>query len=100
MNIFNPPPPPAYSPTSLFSLPPDTPIYKGGTTNPTIGLPATTNPTIGSPAITKGTPNVPRNITTNSFSNSNTSTSPSNNITSSTPNYVRLLSHSRKTVPL
>ncbi|MGB8937295.1 MAG: hypothetical protein WCC17_19565 [Candidatus Nitrosopolaris sp.] len=34
MNIFHPPPPPAYSPTNLFSVPPDTPIYKGGTANP------------------------------------------------------------------
>src|SRR5215813_9117288 len=45
MNIFNPPPPPAYSPTTLFSLPPDTPIYKGGTTNPNIASPAITNQT-------------------------------------------------------
>jgi hypothetical protein len=43
MNIFNPPPPPGYSPTTLFSLPPDTPIYKGGTTNPNIGSPSITN---------------------------------------------------------
>src|SRR5215469_16684271 len=92
MNIFNPPPPPAYSPTTLFSLPPDTPIYRGGTTNPTIGSPSIrnptigspsitnptigspsiTNPTIGSPSITKGTPNLPGNITTNTppFNNS------------------------------
>jgi hypothetical protein len=34
MNIFNPPPPPAYSPTNLFSVPPDTPIYEGGSANP------------------------------------------------------------------
>jgi hypothetical protein len=76
MNTFNPPPAPAYSPTSLFSLPPDTPIYKGGTTNPTIG----------SASITKVIPKVPGNITTNtpSFNNS-TSTRPSNNMTSSVP---------------
>ena len=81
MNIFNPPPPPAYSPTAIFSLPPDTPIYKGGTTNPNIGSPAITNPNIGSPAITKGTLNLPRNITTNtpSLNKSNTSVSPENN---------------------
>jgi hypothetical protein len=36
MNIFNPPPPPAYSPTTLFSVPPDTPLYKGGTANPNV----------------------------------------------------------------
>jgi hypothetical protein len=36
MNIFNPPPPPAYSPTNLFSVPPDTPLYKGGTANPNV----------------------------------------------------------------
>jgi hypothetical protein len=33
-NIYDPPPPPAYSPTNLFSVPPDTPLYKGGTANP------------------------------------------------------------------
>src|SRR5215831_19054046 len=81
MNIFNPPPPPAYSPTTLFSLPLDTPIYKGGTTNPNIGSPAITNPNIGSPAITNGIPNLSRNMTTNtpSLNKSNTSTSPENN---------------------
>src|SRR5215472_11778282 len=91
MNIFNPPPPPAYSPTTLFSLPLDTPIYKGGTTNPNIGSPAITNPNIGSPAITNpnigspaitnGIPNLSRNMTTNtpSLNKSNTSVSPENN---------------------
>ena len=80
MNIFNPPPPPAYSLTTLFSLPPDTPIYKGGTTNPNIG----------SPSITNGIPNLPRNMTTNtpSLNKSNTSTSPENNTTPTQNNTI------------
>jgi hypothetical protein len=33
VNVFNPPPPPAYSPATLFSLPPGTPICRTGTAN-------------------------------------------------------------------
>ena len=100
MNILNPPPPPAYSPTTLFSLPPDTPINKGGTTNPNIGSrsitnpnigsPSITNPNIGSPDITKGTLSLPRNITTNtpSLNKLNTSTSSENTATPTQNNTI------------
>jgi hypothetical protein len=100
MNIFNPPPPPAYSPTNLFSVPPDTPIYKGGTTNPNappnmIGSSPTgpTNELTPTQTQTNQTLlNLPGNTTTTSqpsdtppFNNSNTSSPVNNTITAPSP---------------
>ena len=95
MNIFNPPPPPAYSPTNLFSVPPDTPIYKGGTANPNappnmIGSSANestptqtqTNQTLlnstAAPTAQQNTTTTPPPSNTQPFNNLNTS-SPVNN---------------------
>jgi hypothetical protein len=74
MNIFNPPPPPAYSPNRLFSLPPDTPIYEGGTTNP--GAPPNMTPTPSTNAT------IPSNMT--AATPSTNATIPSN-MTAATP---------------
>ena len=98
MNTFNPPPPPAYSPTNLFSVPLDTPIYKGGTANPNappnmIGSTGPTNeltPTqtqtnqalLNSPGNTTTIPQ-PSNIPP--FNNSNTSSPVNNTITPPRP---------------
>jgi hypothetical protein len=88
-NIFNPPPPPAYSPTNLFSVPPDTPLYKGDAANPnaTSSLidSSPTGPTNESTQsqINQTLPNSSSNTTTTpqaSFNNSNTSSQVNNTI--------------------
>src|SRR5215469_10920164 len=90
MNIYNPPPPPAYSLTNLFSVPPDTPLYKRGTTDPnatpsllgssptgpinesTLTQAQTNQTLLNSPSNTTTTPN-------------NTSNGPTENNSTSTP---------------
>src|SRR5215831_15405367 len=82
INLYMLPPPPAYSPTNLFSVPPDTPLYKGGTTDPN-----------ATPSLLGSSPTGPMNESTLTQaqtnqtllnSSSNTTTTP-NNTTSSGP---------------
>ena len=82
MNIYDPPPPPAYSPTNLFSVPPDTPLYKGGTTDPS-----------ATPSLLRSSPTGPMNESTLTqaqtnqtlLNSSSYTTTPPNNTTSSGP---------------
>lgn len=75
MNIYNPPPPPAYSPTNLFSVPPDTPLYKGGTTDPN-----------ATPSLLGSSPTGPMNESTLTQAQTNQTLLNSSSNTTTTPN--------------
>ena len=80
MNIFNPPPPPAYSPTTLFSVPPGTSIYKAGTANPNAPPNMMASSPTGPTNETTPTPTQTNQTLLNSPTNTTTTPTPSNTL--------------------